>query len=60
MGFGKVSFQAKGNVCTWIYLFEILEETEQGYIWKKVKQLISLFYKSPIDKNRVVVVSHKY
>ena len=25
---GKISSRSKGKICTWIYLFEILEETE--------------------------------
>lgn len=37
---GKVSSQAKGNVCAWIYLFEILEETERMVIEKENGQLI--------------------
>lgn len=27
---GKTSSRAKGNVCAWIYLLEILEETEKN------------------------------
>lgn len=31
---GKVSAKAKGNACAWIYLLEILEETETMVIEK--------------------------
>lgn len=31
---GKASSKAKGNVCAWIYLLEILEETEAMVIEK--------------------------
>ena len=37
---GKVASQAKGNVCAWIYLFEILEETEIMVIEKDNDKLI--------------------
>lgn len=37
---GKVSSQARGNVCAWIYLFEILEETETMVIEKDNGKLI--------------------
>lgn len=37
---GKVSAKAKGNVCAWIYLLEILEETETMVIEKDNGKLI--------------------
>lgn len=37
---GKVSSRAKGNVCAWIYLLEILEETEKMVIEKDNGKLI--------------------
>lgn len=37
---GKISSKGKGNVCAWIYLFEILEETEKIVIEKDGDRLI--------------------
>ena len=37
---GKVSSKANGNVCAWIYLLEILEETEKMVIEKDNGKLI--------------------
>lgn len=39
---GKKSSQAKGKVCAWIYLFEILEESEKIILKKDDKKVIGL------------------
>lgn len=39
---GKISSRSKGKICTWIYLFEILEETEKMIIEKENGKVIGI------------------
>lgn len=39
---GKVSSKAKGNVCAWIYFFEIMEGSEQVILEKKDNKVIGI------------------
>ena len=52
---GKVSSRAKGNVCAWIYLLEILEETEKMVIEKDNGKLIGFCSYAKWKSNKHII-----
>lgn len=52
---GKRGSKAKGKICAWIYLMEILEETEKMIIYKEENKLIGFcgYEKYDSRKNRL-------
>ena len=39
---GKKEAKAKGKICAWIYLFEVLEETEKVVLEKENNKVIGM------------------
>ena len=37
---GKISSMAKGKICAWIYLMEILQESEEIIVYKEKNKII--------------------
>ncbi len=57
---GKVSSKAKGNVCAWIYLLEILEETEKMVIEKDNGKLIGFCGYAKWNSNKHIIKKKFY
>ncbi len=57
---GKVFSKAKGNVCAWIYLLEILEETETMVIEKDNGKLIGFCGYAKWNSNKHIIKKKFY
>lgn len=57
---GEVSSKAKGNVCAWIYLFEILEKTEKIVIEKDNGNLIGFCGYAKWKSNKHIISKKFY
>ena len=57
---GKISSKAKGNVCAWIYLLEILEETEKMVIEKDNGKLIGFCGYAKWNSNKNIIKKKFY
>ena len=57
---GKKASQAKGKICAWIYLFEILEESEMIILEKQNKEVIGVCGYSKYDSKKNVLKKKVY
>ena len=57
---GKKECGAIGNICAWIYLFEVLEETEKVVFYKNGRKLVGFSGYSKDNSKKHLLKKHLY